>query len=440
MIVVRGTVIQDAFSPVLEDHGVIIEENRIVDIKLWKDIRLHTHAKIIGSEDSIILPGFVNTHSHAVQTFFRGAADDRDLIDWLNEVILPGEATLTSDEAYASSLLGYLEMISNGITTTNDMATVKHAGHTMQAAKDSGIRAHVGKMFMDQNAPAELIETKAKAITEANKLADMYTSDQRIRYAYTPRFILTCSNELMKTAKLEARKRGLLYHTHAAENVRECKAVEEMTGSTYIHALDALDVLDSKTVLAHCVWTTKEEREILKQRGVAISHNPSSNGKLASGIAPLVDYVKRDIPVGLATDGSPATGGHDMFFEMKLANFYQKAINQNPTAIDAKTVFHLATLGGAKALSMENQIGSIHVGKFADLLVLEPKFPSAWPMYDLFSFLAYTANVRDISSVMIDGKMLVENGTLLAETDKLEDFASSYSKHRPWVQRFRNKQ
>ncbi|RMG25134.1 MAG: N-ethylammeline chlorohydrolase [Methanobacteriota archaeon] len=433
--IIRGRIVQDVFNPVLKDHAVVVEDGSIIEIGPFERIRKDYSYTIYGDRNSIVIPGFVNTHSHAVQTFFRGAADDRELLDWLQEVILPGEATLNAEEAYSSSLIGYAEMLYSGITTTNDMATVHHADKTIKAAWDSGIRAHVGKMLMDRNAPSGLLQETEEAIKEANYLASQNPKGGRVQYAYTPRFIITCSEELMKRAKEEATARGLIYHTHAAENLEECRTVKTMTGNDYIKAHQELKVLGKGTILAHCVWVDDKDISLIKQSGTSISHNPSSNGKLASGISPVPKFLTATIDVGLATDGSPATGGHDMFLEMKLASYYQKASTNDPKIMDAKTVFHLATLGGAKALGMENEIGSIKVGKKADIVVLNPTFPNSYPLYNEFSYVVYSATKREVQHVFCDGKLLISNGKFHMDLSSAFQEAEVYAEKMPWKKR-----
>ncbi len=432
-LIVRGRIIRDAFSPVGKEHALVIEQGTIKKIGLFEQIKKEFDYPVIGNKNSIVIPGFVNTHSHAVQTLFRGAGDDLELLDWLNQVILPGEASINAGQVYTSSLIGYAEMLFGGITTTNDMATVRHAEQTIKAAIDSGIRGNVGKMLMDRNTIEGLIESTDKAIKEANQLADRYPKGKRVQFAYTPRFLLTCSNELMQRAKEESNKRGLLFHTHAAENISECEEVRKSTGNEYIKAYQDLGILGDKTILAHCVWVSDAEIEIIKETGTTISHNPSSNGKLASGIAPVPKFVQKQIPVGLATDGSPATGGHDMFLEMKLASYYQKAVTHDPKVMDARSVFHLATLEGARALGMEDEIGSIQPGKKADIVILDPVYPNAYPMYNEFSYIVYTATKRDVSYVLVDGKPVVDNRQFHIDLSKQFRLAEEYAREKPWI-------
>ncbi len=431
--IIRGKIVNP--YDIINNGAIVIEGDIIIAKGTFDEIsERYKTDNIIGDLRSLILPGFVNTHSHAVQTLFRGAADDKELLDWLEDVILPGEATLTEEELYASCRIGYAEMILSGITTTNDMLTGNHARAGMQAAVDSGIRARVGKMLMDRNVPLQMLGKTDEIMKEANELAVEYPKGGRIQYSFTPRFIITCTDELMRLASAAAKKHGLMFHTHAAENRKEGDTVREFTGKGYIDAMDHLDGLGEHVILAHCVWTDKYEQNLLRETNTRISHNPSSNSKLASGIAPVLDYIEQDMILGLATDGSPATGGHDFFLEMRLATFLQKARHKDPKALPAEKVFELATIGGAKALNYDN-IGLLEVGYKADIVVLNPTHPSAYPMYNPISYIVYTATSRDISDVFINGVHLIKNGILLQDMSRYYEIADRYAEERPFENR-----
>ncbi len=433
-IVVRGTLVSADKAPI-HNGAVVIHDNQIIDIGAYKQIKKdYSCNEIIGNENSIVIPGFINTHTHAVQTFFRGAADDRELLPWLNEVILPGEGTLTKEELYASCELGYAEMISSGITTTNDMLTAHHSEFGFKAAEKSGIRARIGKMLMDRNVPDSLIGDTDDVMEEARKLADMYPAGGKIQYSFTPRFIIASSDRMMRESSIEAKERGLMFHTHAAENISEGEVVKQLTGNSYIQAMHDLNTLGDHSILAHCVHTSNRERELLKKTGTHISHNPSSNSKLASGIAPIPEYLDMGIPIGLASDGSPATGGHNMFFEMRLASFLQKATRKQPKIMPAKTMFEMATIGGAKALNLNN-VGLLEVGYKADIVVINTEQYNAYPIYDPISYIVYTADPSSISDVIIDGKIRIRNNKLQYDIKKSQEIAKKYAIEKPFITR-----
>lgn len=434
MKLIRGIIVTPGENP-LYDGALLVNQDRITHVDKFSALKDNfPNAEVIGNASDLVIPGFVNTHSHAVQTIFRGAADDLELLDWLNQVILPGEATLTEAELYASCRIGYAEMLLSGMTTANDMLTAHHSKAGMQAAVDSGIRGYVGKMLMDRNVPKKLKDSLDQIIKETTELRQMYPHGGRIQFSYAPRFIITCSDELMEYAAQQAVEHNLLFHTHAAENIAECNYVKELTGESYIHALHSLNSLGQNSVLAHCVWTDASEKELLRTTKTNISHNPSSNGKLASGVAPISEYLDLEINVGLASDGSPATGGHDMFLEMKLATFYQKVTRHESTVMKAALVFDMATRMGAHALRYTD-VGELKEGFKADIVVLDMTTANAFPMYDPVSFIVYTATKNNIKHVFVDGKQLVENGKIMQDLSQYMDIVQEYARNRPFATR-----
>lgn len=432
--IVRGTIVNPT-GQIIEDGGVRVKEGTIMEVGSYSEISTKFPSlDTIGDKSKLVIPGFVNTHSHSVQTLFRGAADDLELLDWLDQVILPGEATLTSEELYASCRIGYSEMLLSGITTTNDMLTAKHALTGLKAAEDSGIRGKVGKMLMDRNVPSGLLEDTNRIMNEVKYLSSLYPKGGRIEFSITPRFIITCSDELMERSAKFARENDLLFHTHVSENLGELSEVRRLTSKSYFEAMDHFGAVHNGSIFAHCVWPTMKEMSLIEKSGINISHNPSSNGKLSSGIAPINEYLEMGNNVGLATDGSPATGGHDMFLEMKLASFYQKARLNDPTVLPALQVFKMATLMGAKALGYSD-VGLIKEGFKADIVLLNRDTPNAYPMYNPISFIVYTATKREVSTVIVDGKIIVKNGRLSYYMDHFYNVASQYAKDKPFQTR-----
>lgn len=428
-----GTILTSGQAPI-KNGAVLVHGSIIKQVGTFEETHNWEYDTVIGSEDHLIIPGFVNTHAHAVQTFFRGAAENLELLDWLEQVILPGEGTLTSEELYASCRIGYAEMLLSGITTVNDMMTAHHSKKGLQAAIDSGIRGKIGKMLMDRNVPDTLHQPFETIVREVEELASLYPNGGRIEFSLTPRFIITCSDELMQFASKFAKEHGLLFHTHAAENRAECSTVHDLTGKSYIHAMDSLNCLGSHVILAHCVWTSESERDLLKTTHTSVSHNPSSNSKLGSGIAPIPDYLQHGIPLGLASDGSPATGGHDMFLEMKLAAYLQRASHTNSSLMSAETVFDMATRQGALAMGYDD-VGEIKPGFKADIVLLNLSLPNAHPLYDYYSYIVFTATKSDIDTVMVDGKILVKEGTLVQDIQASFDIAKEYAREKPFVSR-----
>ncbi len=403
-------------SSIIRDGAVYIEENKIKAIGKRREISNYYAAdKIIKGSSKILLPGLVNTHSHSVQTLLRGKADDLELLDWLQKIILPGEMKLTADDIYLSCLVGFAEMIRSGTTTCNDMLTTHDSERGIEAAITSGIRARIGKMLMDTDevSPPEMIESSDKIIRTINEHIKKYHNIEngRIKYSLNPRFLLSCSPELIRElVKIRDNNQDILLHTHAAENQSELNLVKKIFGDTYIRSLNSLNALGEKTILAHGIWLDEEEYLLLQKTKTKISHNPSSNSKLASGIADITKMHAMGIEVGLATDGAPCNNNLDMFREMRLASFLQKIKHLDEKALPAKKVLRMGTIEGARILHLDHEIGSIEVGKKADLIMVDISEPNALPLYDPISHIVYSADGKDVSMTMIDGKIVYQNG------------------------------
>ena len=422
---------------VMKDAAVYVSDGKIVAIGNKREIEQNYSAsQIIDGKNKILMPGLVNTHSHSVQSLLRGKADDLALLDWLKTVVLPGEARFTADEVYTSSLLGFAEMIRTGTTTTNDMLTTHNSENGIQAAIDIGIRTRIGKMLMDVNNtfPEIIKEDKETIIESVEKQIEKYHGydNHRIKYSLNARFLLSCSKELMKMI-VDTQKKypDLMIHTHASESQEECEAVEKMYGQSYIRALKDIGALGSETILAHGIWLDDEEYQLIKKTNTRITHNPSSNCKLASGICDVLKYHELGILVGIGTDGPPCNNNFDMFTDMRLATFLQKVKHLNERALPAKKVLRMVTIEGAKALNWQKSIGSIEVGKKADLIQVDINNVNSLPLYDPISHLVYAASGKDVSLTMIDGKIVFQDGEYKTfNFEKLKKDVISYQKKR----------
>lgn len=350
--------------------------------------------------DRVILPGFISTHIHTVQTHCRNHAENLELLDWLEKVIWPFESRLTSKTSYASAKTGMKECLRFGITTVLDMATTRHTHQVFRAAEETGIRAFIGKALMDQG-PKNLIEK--------NPLKEVYDHLEdwhgkcggRIQVSLCPRFALSCSEDLLRaTAKL-SNELGLIHHTHASENRRECEWIQRKFGQSNIEFLYKRGALNSKTVIAHGVHLSTGDLKILSKVGAAISHCPTSNLKLASGIADIKRMT--GIPLSLGVDGAACNNLLDPFFEMRLAHLLSRGLH-GLRGVSAETIFKMATIGGARALHSEKSIGSLEVGKAADLLVIRiPDSIEFNPSYP-YESLIHSLTSRDLESVMVNGE------------------------------------
>ncbi|MFK3937543.1 5'-deoxyadenosine deaminase [Alkalihalobacillus sp. NPDC078783] len=370
--------------------------------------------KVIDGRGRTVIPGFVQTHIHLCQTAFRGKGDDLELMDWLQKRIWPLEAAHDEESIYYSAMLGIGELIQSGTTSIVDMETVHHTDSAFQAISQTGIRALAGKVMMDKGTevPKALQENTQQSIQESVDLLEKWHNhDQgRIQYAFTPRFVVSCTEPLLKEVQALSDHYQVKVHTHASENRGEIEIVQAETGMRNIVYLDHLGLANERLILAHCVWLDEQEKRILKDRGVKVTHCPGSNLKLASGFAEIPDLLSQDIAVSLGADGAPCNNNLDMFNEMRLAALIQKPIH-GPTSMDARTVFRMATLGGAKAIGLENEIGSLEVGKKADIAILNLNDFHTYPSFDVdtISRIVYSATRADVETTIINGKIVMEN-------------------------------
>ncbi|MFC0559722.1 5'-deoxyadenosine deaminase [Halalkalibacter alkalisediminis] len=391
---------------------ILIENDRIQAIGLELD-RMNV-TKVIDGKGKTVIPGFVQTHIHLCQTVFRGKADDLELLDWLKKRIWPLEAAHDEESLYYSALLGIGELIQSGTTAIVDMETVHHTDFAFQAIASSGIRALSGKVMMDkgEEVPKKLQENTHQSIQESVDLLEKWHNydNGRIKYAFSPRFVVSCTKTLLEEVAHLSASYGVNVHTHASENVGEIRIVEESTGMKNIEYLDHIGLANDRLILAHCVWLSEREKQIIKDKGIHVSHCPGSNLKLASGIAEIPSLLDQDISVSLGADGAPCNNNLDMFNEMRLAALIQKP-KHGPTTMDAKTVLKMATIGGAKAIGLGEEIGSIEVGKKADLVLLDLNNFHTYPSYDVdpFSRIVYSATRADVETSIINGKIVMEN-------------------------------
>lgn len=398
-----------------------IKGNRIVEI--GSGLEVQGEETVIDAKNRTVIPGFVQTHIHLCQTLFRGKGDDLELMDWLRKRIWPLEAAHDEESLYYSAMLGIGELITSGTTTIVDMETVHHTDYAFQAIAKSGIRALSGKVMMDQknpDAPAALQEETAASLQESVDLLEKWNgyAGGRIQYAFSPRFVISCTEPLLKEVRDLSAHYGVKVQTHASENLGEIEIVQAMTGMRNVVYLDHLGLANERLILAHCVWLDDEEKRILRDRGVHVSHCPGSNLKLASGIADTPGMLHNHIHLSLGADGAPCNNNLDMFNEMRLAAVIQKP-QHGPTTMDARSVFRMATIGGAKAVGMEDEIGSIEVGKKADLAILNLYNFHTFPSYDVdpISRIVYSATRADVETTIVDGEILMHKG-LLKTVDK----------------------
>ena len=400
------------------EGSVLIENDKIVDI--GDNISVSAD-KVIDADGNFLMPGLVNTHNHIAMNLFRGLADDMELDTWLNDNIWPMEANLNSNYCYAGSLLAIVEMIKTGTTTFNDMYF--YMSSTAQAVDKSGIRGVLSYGMIDFG-DEERRENEFKENIDLIKNFNN-TSDGRITCKLGPHSTYTCSKELLERTREEANKYNVGIHIHMNETQKEINDVKEATGMRPFEYLDDIGFLDSDVIAAHCVWLSDNEINIIKEKGVNVSHNPCSNMKLASGVSPVSRLVDNNINVSIGTDGASSNNNLDLFEEMKFAALLQKVNTLNPKALPSDEVFKMSTVNGAKALGL-NDVGTIEVGKKADLILLDKKSITMTPNSNLpSSNIVYSANGYDVLTTICNGKILMENKKLLTlDEEKIKEFAS----------------
>jgi 5-methylthioadenosine/S-adenosylhomocysteine deaminase len=371
---------------------------------------------VIDASECAVIPGFVQTHIHLCQTLFRGAADDLALIDWLKQRVWPMEAAHTPASIAASARLGIAELIKGGTTCALTMETVCHTERVFEVVEETGFRATVGKCMMDKGdeVPKPLQEETARSIEESLALLEAWhgRADGRIRYCFAPRFAISCTRELLERVGELARERGVMIHTHSSENRTECALVEQETGLRNINYLDSVGVSGRHVALAHCVHLSNEEIRVLKFTGTNVAHCPSSNHKLGSGIAPVTKLLEEGVSVSLGADGAACNNRLDMFTEMRTAALLQKALH-GPEVLPARRVLRMATIDGARALGLDAEIGSLEVGKRADVAVVSLSGLHTSPESEIVSSLVYAAEASDVRSVVIDGRVVMQDRVLL---------------------------
>jgi len=367
-------------------------------------------ARVLDYPLGLLLPGLINAHTHAAMSLFRGLADDLPLEDWLNSHIFPAERHLDREVVYWGTKLAVAEMLLSGTTCFCDMYLFADA--VARAAAETGIRAVVGEVLYDF--PSPNYGPPAEGLRFSETLCRSYTGHPRVRVAVMPHAIYTCSPELLSEAGELAARLDTLLVTHLAETAREAAYSQAAFGLTPVQHLHRLGLLSPRLVADHCVVLSEDDLELLAAAGAGVAHCPESNMKLASGVAPVTAMLRRGIPVGLGTDGCASNNNLDLFQEMDTAAKLQKVHLLDPTALPALQALSLATTGGAQVLGLAGQVGRLAPGYKADLIVLDLDQPHLTPLYDPFSHLVYAARGADVHTVMVDGRLLVENRRLSA--------------------------
>ena len=412
LMIANGLVVaMDAGMTVMENGCVVVDKGEIVAVGPSAAMKeRYSAARSIDAVGRLVMPGLVNSHTHAAMTLFRGLADDLPLDTWLTQHIWPAEAkSINPASVRVGANLALAEMIRSGTTTFSDMYFF--ADELAQAARKAGVRGVGAEAVLDFPTPDSKSPQESFAIIE--KLAARWKNDPLITIAVGTHSPYTCSPETLQSAKKLPDTLGLPLSIHVSETRKEVADITAKYGVPPFEHLDRLGFFGGTVIAAHAVYPTAKEIRQMAQKKVGVAHNPQSNMKLGSGIAPVPEMLRAGIAVGLGTDGAASNNNLSMFKEMNAAALLQKVSRLEPTAMTARETVKAATIGGARVLGLEKRIGSLEKGKRADLIIIGLNSPHLAPLYDVYSQLVYAANGADVETVVIDGRIVMENRKLL---------------------------
>lgn len=413
LIVAGGKVItMNPAREIIENGAVAIKGDAIVAVGTRTEILTkHLAAHVIQAEGKLVLPGFINGHTHAPMTLLRGLKDDVTLAEWLTKSIFPAEAkNVNEDFVRWGTRLAVAEQIRGGVTTFADMYYFEDA--IAEETKVAGMRGVLGESILDFPAPDN--KSSAAMFEYSEKFLKRWQGDSLIHASVALHSMYLCSQKTLQDFAALARRYKAPILIHVAETRKELSDSREKNGTTPVQYLDKLGILGPDVLAAHCVWVDEADRKILAQRQVGCVHNPSSNMMLASGVAPVIEERAAGIAVGLGTDGPAGSNNDlDLMEEMDLAAKLQKITKMDPQALGAKATVEMATIEGARALHLEKEIGSLETGKKADLILIGLDAPNAVPMYDVYSQLAYALKGNDVETVIIAGRVVMRDKKLL---------------------------
>lgn len=393
------------------EGAIAVYQDTIVAIGKKDDIERRYQARLtIDMPRSVIMPGLVNSHTHAAMTCFRGIADDMELMDWLNGYIFPAEARNVDPElAYWGSMLACAEMIKSGTTTFSDMYIFED--ETAKAAKTAGMRCLLGEVLYDFPSPS--YKTPAEGLAYTENLIQKWDRDPLVNIMVEPHSLYTCSDDLLKACKSIADRYNVPLATHFLENKSEAKQLKEKIGGRATTYLRNMGLLNDRFIAFHGVVMDLDDIRLFADHGCKVVHNPESNMKLASGVASISTMLEHGVVVGLGTDGCASNNNLDMFEEMDTAAKLEKSARLDPTVMSARTVLRMATCAGAEVLGLDALIGSLEVGKKADLCIVDMNKPHLTPLYNEYSHLVYAVNGADVDTVIINGKVVMQHRKLL---------------------------
>ena len=401
----------DESCSVVKYGAVAINGNKILEVGTSHEmLSKYVSGNVIKGEGKIVLPGLINTHTHAAMVYFRGIADDLPLSEWLNNHIWPAENRWLGPEFISDAVeLACLEMLKGGVTTYNDMYFFEDAAG--EASKKLGMRAVLGSGILDF--PSVSANSADEYLDNAERFVNNWKGDELITPCIAPHALYTCSPETLRKSKEKADKLNVPLHIHLSETEWEVGEILNKYKMRPVEHLENLGFLDKNVVAAHCVWVEDHEIRLLARRGVGVSHCMESNLKLASGFAPVAAMLAEGVRVSFGTDGAASNNDLNILSEMSTTAKVHKALSRNPTVLDAKTVVLMATRWGADVLGLGNKVGSIEKGKIADIIMVNLNKPHLTPLYNVYSHIVYAAMASDVETVMVNGKVVVDGRKLL---------------------------
>ncbi|MEJ2255523.1 MAG: amidohydrolase [Woeseiaceae bacterium] len=426
-LLVKGDYIvtMDDNSSIIEDGAIAIDEGVIVAIGPAADIEARYPAsEVLDGEQRVVLPGLINGHTHAAMTLLRGIADDLALMDWLQNYIFPAEVEFVDAEfVRIGTELACWEMIRGGTTTFVDM--YYYPDTIAEVIERCGLRAMISATVIDQRSPDA--EDAGDSIAKGIGFIERWQGrNPRITPIFGPHASYTLNAEQLAATRAAAMRLGVPVSIHVSESPYEVQYSKDTYGMTSIEMYESIGFFEGPTIAAHVVWPTDKEIPILVDRKVGVIHNPTSNMKIASGIAPIAEMLAAGVRIGLGTDGAASNNDLDMWEEMRLASFLQKVDRMDPEVLPAMTVLSMATSGGATAIGLGDTIGSLEAGKQADLIQVAFDDVHHIPTYDVVSHLVYVSDEQDVATVVVDGKVLMREGDILTiDTDRVRAEATT---------------
>ena len=396
---------------VIRETDIYIEGSKIVSV--GKRPEGFSEDRVIDGKDRLAIPGLVNCHTHSYMSFMRNVADDLSFMDWLFGTIDPIEQQMTDEDTYWGACLAIIEMMKSGTTCFNDMQMNIH--QTTRAVKESGMRAVISRGLVGSGND----EAGRIRLNQAYEERDAAADCDRLTFMLGPHAPYTCDDGFMRIVSEEAKKNNMRIHVHLSESESEIEQIKEKYHCTPIEMAEKNGLFDVPAVAAHCVQITESDMDILRKKNVSVVTNPASNMKLGNGFAPVPEMLEKGINVCIGTDGAASNNSLNLFHEMSLLALIHKGVAKTPQCISAKETIHIATINGAKALGLEKEIGSIEEGKKADIAILNLNTPSLTPRNNLIAGLSYSANGSEVETVIIDGKITMEERKILTMDEEL---------------------